>query len=65
MSEANKPEVGSTWIVGGARVSVAELRKRGRGWQVIVEPTTTYGKEGAHTAIKFRLRDFNKIANQV
>ena len=56
MTTNNTPEVGSRWTHDGVECTVTSVAKRGRGYQVNVE----FSSSGDRA--KFRLADFRKVA---
>lgn len=53
----NTPEIGSVWKISGEVVeTVIEVRKRGRGYQVVTDNQSGLPKA------TYRLRDFTKAA---
>lgn len=56
----NTPEIGSKWERDGETITVAEVKKRGRGWQVYFATHYPTGVTGE--IYRDRLRDFLKAA---
>lgn len=59
MTDNTLPEVGSRWTIDDEPVSIFATKKRGRGFQVVVEYAVVNG-EGRMKF--FRLADFRKQA---
>jgi hypothetical protein len=54
------PEVGSRWTIDGANVNISAVKKKGRGYYVLVNGPSGIG--GPAEEIRYRLQDFRKKA---